>query len=424
MAPDSDNPDTLPQSDQAKPLSPKLSRKRRIGFLLALALIFLIGQELVLRLCFPMSEIENFNRINYSILVAKSLETVSPLRKASYRFSSQPDGFNFTHTLNLYGFRDRDWQVEPDPSQPRIIFIGDSYVEGAGAADGETIVDGFREAMKNDQAKLEAMNLGVQGIGPPEYLQLTADAARLFRPRFVVLTLMANDFANVPPMDPNLLYGKMTQPIVNSLHQPRLRYVLWQLKTYGTVATRWHWPQFPFLAPTPDPRNRWSDEDERRRMEPHVEPEIAAAMKDGLLNPYLALSHKFEQQWYQHPSPIAPYLAILQDYLAELNCQLLVVYFPAPEQVSDAYLPYRAKYNPSPVREMMGPEYQQPARDTAQICAQLRVPFLDLTTPLRQEESAGQRRYWNYDNHPRGSCYMNVGHLIYQRFRSVLTSGP
>ena len=387
-----------------------------------LPLLFLVGQELVLRLCFPMPEVENFNRIYYSVLVAKEGEAIHPLRNASYRFSSKPDAFEFTHTLNIYGFRDQDWHIEPDPDRPRVAFMGDSYVEGAGAADGETIVDGFRRAMNHDGTDFDVMNLGVQGIGPPEYLQLAADAARLFRPRHVVLTLMANDFANVRPMDPNLLYGKMTRPIVNSGWKPRLGYVIWHLKTYGTVTTRWHSPPFPFFAPVPDPRNRWSHEEERRRMEPHVDPQIATAMKAGLLNPYLALSHQFEPQWYQNPSPIAPYLAILQNYLAELNCRLWIVYFPAPEQVSDAYLSAREKYNRPPVGALMGEEYQQPSRDSARACSQLRIPFLDLTPGIRQTESKGHRHYWHYDNHPRGSCYLDVGQVIYDHFKRNLTS--
>ena len=141
----------------------------------------------------------------------------------------------------------------------------------------------------------------------------------------------------------------------------------------------------------------------------------------GKLNPYLARSHPAEHYWYPRSAPIGPYLAILKDYLADLNCQLIVVYFPAPEQVSDAYLSHRAKYNPPPMESLMGPVFQRPARDAATHCSSLLIPFLDLTPHLRQLEADGRRSYWLYDNHPRGSTYLDAGRLIFDRFKSELT---
>ena len=386
-----------------------------------LTCLFSVGQEIVLRLCFPVPEVENFNRVNYSYLITKDPASKVPLRNASYRFTSGPDGFDFTHTLNIYGFRDADWQVETNPDRPRVMFIGDSYVEGAGAADGETIVDGFRSAARESGLNLEAMNLGIQGIGPPEYLRLIADAGRLFRPRHIVVTLMANDFANLQPMNPDLLWGHMTQPFINQQWEPRIKYLIGHLKTYGNVTTAWTTAPFPFFGAVPDPRNPWSEEKGRRSMESFVAPEIAAAMRAGKLNPYLARSHPAEHYWYPRSAPIGPYLAILKDYLADLNCQLIVVYFPAPEQVSDAYLSHRAKYNPPPMESLMGPVFQRPARDAATHCSSLLIPFLDLTPHLRQLEADGRRSYWLYDNHPRGSTYLDAGRLIFDRFKSELT---
>ena len=403
-------PDTDPTTGRT---ARHVSRRRLfIGFIIT---AFLLLQELVLRQLFPVAEIRNFNRIRHSALLTAKGQSPPPLRNARYRFESRPDEFSFVHELNLYGFRDRQWRIQRRPGTTRVVFVGDSFTEGAGAPQNATLVDGFREAA-NDPS-LETMNFGIQGTGVGHYFTLLGDVVPLFRPDQVVLVLMANDFGNMATPDPRMLLGRMGKPVVNSPWEPRLLRLVADLRSSGTIARAWHGTPFPFFAAVPNPRNPWSDPRERRRLEQFVKPELASAMMAGSLNPHLPLGHEAQHYWFPRPSPIGQQLAILRDYLAHHECRLAVVYFPARNQVTDAYLKFDALYNPPPITSLTGPEYQRPAADTATACKALGVPFVDLTPPLRAWEATGRRCYWSYDNHPKAATYLEVGRLLGEQLR-------
>jgi len=404
----------IPVARERRALSPN----RRRWFIALILLAFAATQELVLRLLFPIPELRNFNRVHYSALLKKGNEAPRPLRNASYRFESRPDGFSFIHELNLYGFRDRQWRIERQPGTERVMFVGDSFTEGAGAAEGSTIVDGFRKAAGN--ARIEAMNLGIQGIGVGHYLTLLGDAVPVFRPDHVVLVLMANDFGNMAMPDPRRLLGRMGKPVRNSVWEPRLLRLLDELNSGGTIATAWKSRPFPFFAPVPDPRNPWSDSAERRRLATVVKPDLAQDMMAGRLNPHLPLGHDAQHYWFPRSSPIGQHLAILRDYLAHHDCRLTVVFFPARNQVTDAYLKFDAMYNPPPIASVTGPEFQRPARDTAAACVALDITFVDLSPKLSEWETAGRRCYWDYDNHPTGETYLKVGRIIFEQLHPSL----
>jgi hypothetical protein len=85
--------------------------------------------------------------------------------------------------------------------------------------------------------------------------------------------------------------------------------------------------------------------------------------------------------------------------------------------VSDAYLPFRSEYSENKHPEsLMGERHQLHARLLKSACAQLHIPFLDVTPPLREREASGERLYWNYDPHLRGASYLMLGEVIYQWF--------
>ena len=65
---------------------------------------------------------------------------------ASFRWNSKPDGASFVSHLNLYGFRDRQWNVAPSRGTERVMFVGDSLTEGFMATDDETIARGYEKA--------------------------------------------------------------------------------------------------------------------------------------------------------------------------------------------------------------------------------------------------------------------------------------
>ena len=75
-----------------------------------LAVVLFAFQEALFRIVFPLPEIANFNRINYSLMVSGASEGKSgegesrPLSNESYTLASDPDGAEFVHHWILYGF--------------------------------------------------------------------------------------------------------------------------------------------------------------------------------------------------------------------------------------------------------------------------------------------------------------------------------
>ncbi len=97
-----------------------------------------------------------------------------------------------TQHTNSWGLRG----PEPDLSAPwRGIVVGDSYMQGLFVGDNETPV----ECLKRDLTvrlggKVEILNTGHLGYSPEQYYYSLIEYARRFPPRFVVVSLFANDF--------------------------------------------------------------------------------------------------------------------------------------------------------------------------------------------------------------------------------------
>lgn len=89
-------------------------------------------------------------------------------------------------TINSLGLRD----VEPDASgKPTVVFIGDSFVYGAGVRDGERFTDRLRDELPD----LRVVNAGVAAFGTDqEYLWLRRLWPRL-QPSVVVLIVCVDN---------------------------------------------------------------------------------------------------------------------------------------------------------------------------------------------------------------------------------------
>ena len=103
------------------------------------------------------------------------------------------------YTLNNYGFRDRDWTIAPQQGR-RVMFVGDSFVEGFGLGDDGTIPVRFAACAEAAREQLEVMSFGVGAADIPHYQALIHDAVPLFRPSSVILVIYANDLPG-PPFD-------------------------------------------------------------------------------------------------------------------------------------------------------------------------------------------------------------------------------
>ena len=106
---------------------------------------------------------------------------------------SEPDGYSETHGLNVYGFRGRDFAIDPSPGRHRVLLIGDSVTEGMGAPDSATIACQLERLLARDGDRTEVINLGVIAGTLNHTMVLARDAIPLLRPTDVVIVLYAND---------------------------------------------------------------------------------------------------------------------------------------------------------------------------------------------------------------------------------------
>ena len=384
---------------------------------LGYVLVIFIFQESVFRFVFPLPEISNFNRVNYSMLVRDQPgDKLQPLSNTAFSWASDPDGVEFVHHLNLYGFRDSNWSVD---GGQRVMFVGDSFVEGFMAADEETIPRGFELASARQGDPVEAMNLGTGASGMKDYLAVIGDAVPIFRPQTVVLVLYANDFSDNETGGRSL--DSVTSPVYTNPYLPRLYHVMSRLVNKDSVATRWSKPPFQFLPTAESTRSKLNDDAFAEHARGFVSPEIFGAMQQGRFNPFVINEYTNYEAFLSRPTEMTGVIERIKHFVESHGSELLVVHIPYKSQVSDHYLEYVKQYdeNKQPT-SLMADNYQIHANSLSAECERLDVPFLDLSLSLRQRETGGERMYWNYDEHMKGSSYLTVGDEIHSFWRSTL----
>lgn len=384
-------------------------RSSRASVLTALlALSTLLVGEALFRAVFPLPQVSNFNRMDFSEVPADFRARRPALMNASFRWTSEPDGASFVHSLNLYGFRDQaTWCVAPPAGIRRVMFLGDSFAEGVMAPDDGTIPHAFARAVRPD--RVEAMNLGIGGTGLSRYLRLMAAAVPLFRPHTVVLVLYANDLPP-PPFEAQWL-GPSWRPVSFKRWLPRPAHVAVRAWRGAPVPRRWHTAPFAFFGAVPDPTNPLTNR--APGYEPLIEPALLDAMRRGTFNPYLADHLERSATDLLAAADATPHLEAARDLAARHGAVLRVAYLPHALQVSDYYMSFARRYAAQkPVASLTGAEYQRQAALLGLACRGLDVPFLDLTPLLRREEDAGRHLFWDYDNHMREAGYAFVGRAL------------
>ncbi len=384
-------------------------------FYLLLTLLLLGFQEALFRFVFPVPEIANFNRINYSMMVNAQggedspEEKVRPLSNEAYIWASDPDGVEFVHRLNLYGFRDHDWPVS---ASQRVMFVGDSFVEGFMATDDQTIPRGFESASIAADSQLKTVNLGIGASGFADYLAVIRDAVPIFHPDLVVLVLYANDFPVPQSLGGILESGQAV--LKSNRYLPRLYGVVSSLSRGERVATRWLKPPFMYLPNAESVRSPLHDPALLEYAKGFVSPEILLSMQQGRFNPFVINEQQKYERHLRRPANFYGIIGQVKSYVEAYGGQLLVIYIPYKGQVSDAYLAFTSQFDSSPEPlSLTAPTYQVHASLLREECQRAGVPLLDMTSVLRQREAGGERVYWNYDEHMKGQSYLLIGEEIF-----------
>ena len=260
--------------------------------------------ELTLRVIFPLPQALHFNRATYSNLYISPITDRQPhLSNSSFTWSSIPDKATFTHKLNLYGFRDQQWQIQKDPTVTRIAFIGDSLVEGVMTEHQNTIPEYFSRLAGSN---VRTMNLGVIAAGARQYISILRDAYKIFHPDQVIIVLYANDFPlSTEKSNPPTVRGE--PPLLNKWI-PHTFSLLNNLREHHTLPKRWGDDAIPFFAPTPHASNPWSDMTRRHNFEKFVRSDIASDMRQGNFNPFQVNSYQVMEHLLTQPAGVESFL--------------------------------------------------------------------------------------------------------------------
>ena len=395
-------------------MSKKTGFKKPLFTLLYISFL-LIGAEAILRFCFPMPQITNFNRINYQILAyqnnkANFIRNIKMLWRSSLDIDE-----DFIYTLNTYGYRDKEWDIEKDKDNERIMFVGDSFVEGMMAQDDHTIPIGFHEAAARQGQSVEAMNFGMMGIGLNEYIKLIVDAVPIFKPDHVCLVLFSNDIPFNRPYFPS----NKIKPNMASFNTPRLLDLIKQSKKKDPIPFRWSTQSKRYWKPVPDRSNPWSFHHDS--LIQHVQPHVADVMCKGDFNFFRTNWILEEERFLKAPTDLTEKLKMLNDYILQNGSSMSVYYIPSRNQVSTYYYQFEKEYcikNCPDQMELTQPAYQVHRTMLSSNCSSLGIPFYDLTGLVKQEEDIGNHLYWHYDDHMRGEGYLMLGEAIFDRWNT------
>ena len=107
---------------------------------------------------------------------------------------------------NSLGFRDLERTPDRKTLAPRIIAIGDSFTYGAGVSYDQAFVTLLEHGLKERNADVEILNMGVPGWGPHEELELLKSTAVNFKPDLVLLNVfVGNDIIPDGHFEPAML---------------------------------------------------------------------------------------------------------------------------------------------------------------------------------------------------------------------------
>ena len=244
--------------------------------------------------------------------------------------------------LNLYGFRDAQWDVLHKRAR-RILFVGDSFVEGFMVADDETIPAVFARRARAAGQAIEVFNLGVGAAGLSDYMKIIQDAVPALKPDEVVLVFYANDFAGEPPFTPARIRPPF-EPRYRPAWLPRIVQVTRRLVA-RRAGSRYAGTARPSRSSPPCRIRRIRGPTRAAELAPKVEPDIADAMRRATFNPH-AVDELAE---YAVSIPAGRRRDDASHVPARFSrtargVRLRLAYLPYPAQVSDYYVPFKHRF--------------------------------------------------------------------------------
>jgi len=368
-----------------------------------------------------MPEYPGFNRILYMPVAptAPAGSAARAVRSIRIVKESLPDGVLVEQTLNEYGFRGR-MSIRRKGTDPRVVFFGDSFVEGAYVPDDETLPRAFEAQAVESGMRVEAINLGVAGGGFQWYPALILDTLPLLKPDALLLVVYANDL----PAQPDLPVPRVFAPRpALAPWVPSLLAMAWRREQ---LPFRWSWRRERFFQPVPNPGNPWSRPDFVSENRGRVTQRIFDAMREGRFSPLRVGGSLYMEQALREPFDIRASLASFRQAAEAQGTRLAIVYLPERGMVTNYYQSFEREFGIGlPVEtDMTAAPYQLHRALLADQCAQTGVAFLDLTEIIRAQEARGNHLYHDYDDHLSGKGDRLLGAAIFDWWRRLAAIDP
>lgn len=369
------------------------------------------------RLVFCLPEHPDFNRILYMPIAptqrggggARAIRSIRVVKE------SLPDGVLAEQTLNEYGFRGR-LRIRRTGTASRVVFIGDSFVEGAYIPDDATLPRAFEATAAEKGVRVEAINLGVAGGGFQSYPALVLDALHLLKPETIVLVVYANDL----PAQPDMPVPRVFPP--RPALEPWLPAVLAMAWRREQLPFRWSWRRERFYKPVPSPSNPWSSAEFQKENRARVSQRMFDAMREARFSSLRIGGSLYMEQALRVPFDLRAGLARLRNAVEEQQSRLAVVYLPERGMVTNYYKSFEREFSIGlPVEtDLTTAPYQLHRVLLGDQCAETGLAFLDLTETIRAQEAHGNHLYHDYDDHLSSGGARLLGAAIFH----WLAAGP
>jgi len=244
-------------------------------------------------------------------------------------------------------------------------------------------------------------------------MDLIVDAVPIFAPDEVFLVLYSNDV----PFNEQTRAHRPIEPEFFSTFKPRLVELFTLFRNDEPIAARWMRKSRQYYPAVPHLNNPWTRHE--AELAPQVSVRVATAMKRGDFNVFRTGWVLKEEQFLKRPADLARQLEFLRDFTKEHGSRLSVIYVPSRHQVSTYYYTFEKQMCTQcpETLDMTGEAYQIHRRMLATACAELRIPFQDLTPAIRGQEDLGHHLYWDHDDHMRPDGYRLIGEAIYSGWR-------
>jgi hypothetical protein len=160
--------------------------------------------------------------------------TLRHLPSFTYTYSRR--GFSNRVRFNALGLRGPEVPAAKQPGRPRLLFLGDSFVEGKQVAEDEVITAALQRAAAEAGRPFEVINAGVAGSGTAEELILWRRLGRSLAPDIVLVGLYPNDVRN--NVERGLFELRAGRAV--AAREPKLPNSRWVYDARKSLAARFH----------------------------------------------------------------------------------------------------------------------------------------------------------------------------------------